>query len=125
MLKSEYFLPDNVSTVEHFLGAPFDTITRPIERRRRDARNEIDRVDSSQNDTENADHYEKYDVEAVQIGTGLTSDNHGYSDEWNGMGEDEEYSPADYRITKQNDFTTARWTLYKGIEAMADRLSCQ
>ncbi len=73
------------------------------------------------------DHYEKYDVEAVQIATGLTTnedptinDPH-YSDEWNGMEDDEEYSPSDYGITQQNDFQTARWTLYKGIEAMAER----
>lgn len=126
-MKSEYFLPDNTSTIEHFLRDPFDPLTRPLERRRRNA---LDRIDSTTNDTENTDHYEKYDVEAVQIGTGLTSNNDGseyntrYSDEWNGLEEDDEYEPADYRITKQNDFTTARWTLYKGIETMAERLSC-
>lgn len=125
-------MPDNTSTILHFLRDPFDPISRPLERRRRSApliinQNQNETTDSIRNGTEIIDHYEKYDVEAVQIGNGLTNndgDAH-YSDEWNGMEEDEEYSPADYRITKQNDFTTARWTLYKGIEAMADRLSYQ
>lgn len=135
VLKSEYFLPDNTSTIQHFLREPFDPLTRPLERRRRNApliadQNQSEAIELNNNGTENSDHYEKYNVEAVQISTGLTKTEDGngydssYSDEWNGMQEDEEYSPADYRITKQNDFTTARWTLYKGIEAMAERLSC-
>lgn len=126
-MKSEYYIPDNTSTVLHFLQEPFEPLTHPLQRRRRDT---LDRIDSSTNDTENTDRYEKYVVEAVEVGTGLsTNDDDGehntrYSDEWNGTEEDEEYTPADYRITKHNDFTTARWALYKGIEAMADRLSC-
>lgn len=131
VLKSEYFLPDNTSTILHFLQEPFDPLTRPLERRRRNAPLITNEKKNDTKDSIRSDHYEKYAVEAVQIGTGLTnndeenetSDSH-YSDEWNGMEEDEEFSPGDYRITKQNDFTTARWTLYKGIEAMAERLSC-
>lgn len=83
---------------------------------------------NTENNSISNDHYEKYDVEAVEIGTGMASnnrddvDNSQYYGDWN-ENEDEEYSPADYRITKQNDFATARWTLYKGIETMAERLS--
>lgn len=105
--------------VLHFLRDPFDPITRPIERRRRSAAPVP--VIGNQNDT---DHYEKYDVEAVQIGTGMTNSDgavDNYSNEWNAVGEDEEFAPEDYQITKQNDFQTFRWTLYKGIEAMAER----
>lgn len=118
VLKSEYLLPDNTSTVLHFLRDPFDPITRPIERRRRNAAPPL--AIASQNDT---DHYEKYDVEAVQIGTGLTTNDGGdeNSNKWNELDEEEEFAPEDYRITKQNDFQTFRWTLYKGIEAMAER----
>jgi len=127
VLKSEYFLPDNTSTILHFLRDPFDPLQRPLERRRRSTPLIASKNENDTNDPQNIDHFEKYDVEAVQIGTGLTNNDADneydsrYSDEWNGMEEEEEYSPADYRITKQNDFTTARWTLYKGIEAMADR----
>lgn len=122
-------MPDNASTILHFLREPFDPFTRPLERRRRNAPLLADQNQNETNGADNVDHYEQYAVEAVQIGTGLTNedddnDNEShYSDDWNGMEDDEEYSPADFRITKQNDFTTARWTLYKGIEAMADRLS--
>ncbi|KAJ6644587.1 hypothetical protein Bhyg_09556 [Pseudolycoriella hygida] len=124
VLKSQYFLPDNTSTILHFLQEPFEPLTRPIERRRRNIP-----LISNENQTDSNEpskSYEKYDVEAVEIGKGVMAteavddSNSPYSDEWNGV-EDEEYSPSDYGITKQSDFSTARWTLYKGIEAMADR----
>ncbi|KAG4071209.1 hypothetical protein HA402_008944 [Bradysia odoriphaga] len=119
VLKSEYLLPDNTSMVLHFLQDPFDPVVRPIQRRRRSAAPAL--AIGSQNDS---DHYEKYDVEAVQIGTGLTTKDEEaehYSNEWNEVADDEEFAPEDYRITKQNDFQTFRWTLYKGLEAMAER----
>lgn len=140
VLKSEYYLPDNTSVIEHFLRDPFEPLTHPLERRRRNAlpgvsdQHKTYDIQNQRNDTENNstsnDHYEKYDVEAVQVSTGVTNNYNGddeghdsqYYGDWNEE-EDEEYSPAEYRITKQNDFATARWTLYKGIETIAERLS--
>lgn len=135
VLKSEYFLPDNISTVIEFLQDPFDPIQRPLERRKRNVlpdandnkNNTNDQTDMEISNSISKDHYEKYDVDAVQIGTGvMKSDNvneYDSNDDSDWDLDEDEYSATDYRITKQNDFATARWTLYKGIETMAERFS--
>lgn len=98
--------------------------------------------------TTNDDHYEKYDVEAIEIDTGLTggdtADSYGdgtdediglydkkdENDEEEEGDEDEEIdkdqheedrSPSNYWNTHPKDLSTARWTLFKGIEMLAQR----
>lgn len=141
VLKAEYFLPDNTTIVMHFLQDPFNPIPHPItNRRRRDAllaardaegRKSHDPIEDQVIDVDNnhtsKDHYEKYDVEAIEIDAGLTgNDDEDEDPEYNGWDEgdeddNDEYAPADYRMTKPNDLSTARWTLFKGIEMLAER----
>lgn len=113
---------------------PFNPITRPVTSRRK--RSSIssetetnDRPDSDETQTSITnsstinDHFEKYDVEAVEIDRG--NDTTGEDDlEYDGgvsLDVDKVYTAADYRISKPNDLSTARWSLFKGIEMLAER----
>lgn len=114
----------------HFMRDPFNPITRPVtSRRKRDSISSEtetnDKHDSNETQTKitnsstTDDHIEKYDVEAVEIDRGNDTtgeDDYGVSEEI-----DKVYTAADYRISKPNDLSTARWSLFKGIEMLAER----
>lgn len=155
--KAEWFLQDNVTINNHFLQDPLNPVTRPITNRRRRhallvASNENkqthDPIEMETNKLENTstsnDHYEKYDVEAIEIDSGLTGvdtdedDDFYVNDENNAVhdkgnddqdeehDDDEDQDEKDYLPSKnQNaypkDLSTARWTLFKGIEMLAQK----
>lgn len=109
---------------------PFNPITHPITSRRKrnslpteivthDIHESNEIPANERNTTTLDDHYEKYDIEAVEVdrGDSTADEDTEYDDE----GDDKIYTAADYRISKPNDFSTARWSLFKGIEMLAER----
>lgn len=153
--KAEYFLQDNMTISNHFLQDPFNPIPHPISNRRRRhaqlvASNELkpthDPIELETNKLENKfttnEHYEKYDVEAIEIDAGLSGvdadeedeeyyaddgtdenmdvhDNENDDDEHD---EDESYPTSNKLNAHPKDLSTARWTLFKGIEMLAQKL---
>lgn len=131
MFKAEYWLPVNASNYLDILGDPFNPTPLPITRRRRQA-NQIDGAtskgtksvkNSTGYDSEVHQKYEKYDVEAEVITYDFDHPT-GDDDESNGEGNeiDDEYPNTleDLRIKQPNNLDTARWTIYKGIETLAE-----
>lgn len=134
VLKAEYYVPDNTTLLMHFMRDPFNPITHPVTSRRK--RN-LDSVASETSITNGSDdfkvngtndstvdehHYEKYDIEAVEIARAneTTGEDSEYEADFiEDM--DKVYTAADYRISKPNDFSTARWSLFKGMEMLAER----
>lgn len=152
--KAEWFLADNTTITGQFNQDPWNPITRPITNRRKRhalllANNEnklthdpieIQTNENGKNDTSDDDGYEKYDVEAIEIDSGISGidtddendlfedgidDEHDEDDE-----EDEEEDNQDdhHSHSESNnwnphpkDLSTARWTLFKGIELLAQR----
>lgn len=120
---------------------PFNPITHPVTSRRK--RNSLSAEPNSTddqhhykstgiptnktNDSTFEDHYEKYDVEAVEIEAGNDTTTGDDSEYYDDLSEDTSedidkvYTAADYRISKPNDLSTARWSLFKGIEMLAER----
>lgn len=119
----------------HFLQDPFNPATRPITSRRKRSSSNADEPPESAdenkiigmqtnqtNGSSISDHYEKYDVDAVEIDSGTdTEDEDSEYDDDSSEYEDKVYTAADYRISKPNDFATARWSLFKGMEMLAER----
>lgn len=141
VFKAEYYVPDNTTLIMHFMQNPFNPITHPITSRRK--RNAVvapgpsephHTQDSIQIKTNKTDanstfdnHYEKYNIEAIEIdrGNNIDEDDSEYYDDSSEEEDDgKTYTAADYRISKPNDFATARWSLFKGIEMLAERLFC-
>ncbi|KAG4079271.1 hypothetical protein HA402_006994 [Bradysia odoriphaga] len=134
VLKAEYFLPDNTNLTMHFMQDPFNPITRPVTSRRKrssltaqpskivDEHKIIGMQANQTNSSTVSGSYEKYDIEAVEIdrGNDTSSEDSEYFDDFS-EDEDKVYTAADYRISKPNDFATARWSLFKGIEMLAER----
>lgn len=137
--KAEYFVQDNVTIAEHFFQTPFNPIPHPIQNRRRRhalllASNQhmetLDPIEVEMNKMEtnslSDDHYEKYDVEAIEIDSGLTGNDNGddadYGDETEEHEEDHPATNNYWNTNQHKDFSTARWTLFKGIELLARRL---
>lgn len=134
--KAEYFLQDNMTIGNHFLQDPFNPIPHPIQNRRRRhalllANQPMETHDPIEYETNKMgtnsstdDHYEKYDVEAIEVDSGLTGKDDEDDEEYYD-GETEEngdvHPTANYENTKPKDFSTARWTLFKGIELLAQR----
>lgn len=150
--KSEWFLQDNVTIANAFFNDPLNPVTRPITNRRRRhallvASNENkqthDPIETETNKLENTsasnDHYEKYDVEAIEIDSGLTGvdededfyvndENNVVHDKMNDEEHDEDedqdekdYLPSNNQNAYPKDLSTARWTLFKGIEMLAEK----
>lgn len=116
---------------------PFNPITHPITSRRK--RNALSAGSATQQNKESIEikgnksenhsldeHYEKYNVEAIEVDKGTDTDaDDEYSEYYDSDSEEDynkKYTAADYRISKPNDFSTARWSLFKGIEMVAERL---
>lgn len=125
--KAEFFMQDNTTISQHFLQDPFNPIPHPIQQRRRRhallvASNEHD---MTHDPIEVNDHYEKYDVEAIEIDTGLNGididEDEEYDDGESEENHDESDKTANYVMSKPKDFSTARWTLFKGIEMLAQK----
>lgn len=80
--------------------------------------NTYDPIESESNQMEtystSKDHYEKYDVEAIEIDTGLSGEDTDEDEYYGDQNKEEEEN--EYRNPK--DFSTARWTLFKGIEML-------
>lgn len=158
--KAEYFLQDNVTIANHFFQDPFNPIPHPIQNRRRRhallvASNQQQRthdpIEVEENKIETVSTtdnlYEKYDVEAIEIDSGLTGNDtdddfeyYGSETEKHDEDNDEEHdedqdeddddhnevhSTANYWKSRPNDFSTARWTIFKGIEMLVHKYVCR
>lgn len=142
VFKAEYFLPENASNVLDIISDPFNPTIRPISGtgRRRRRRLIEGTPDNGQigYDAMTNQKYEKYDVQAVEIesGTRKTEEYEDYEEddteevngpstnEENEMNDDEideHFTLQDIKIKQPNNIATARFSLYKGIERMADR----
>lgn len=140
MFKAEFFLPENASNYLNILADPFDLTTRPITGRRR-RRRSIEEIEAPTEKPKNAvDEYHGYDVEQnekyerhqveaeiVESGTEPSDD-----DDDNNQMSDEELWFQDDHYDKSNDpmalkhpqnLATSRWTVYKGIAALAERFA--
>lgn len=130
VFKAEYWLPVNASNYLDILGDPFNPTPLPITRRRREA-NQIDgnsltkQKNETGYDSETRQKYEKYDVEAEVI-TYDFDHPAGDDDQLNGDEDkneiDDKYPNTleDLKIKQPNNLDTARWTIYKGIETLAE-----
>lgn len=135
VLKAEYFVPDNASSVMHFIQDPFNPSTQPITSRRKRSsltgqppvdEHKIIPIQANQtNSSTVSDGYERYDIEAVEVDRGNDTTDED-SDNYEDFSDDEDqvYTAADYRISKPNDFATARWSLFKGMEMLSERFVC-
>lgn len=120
VFKAEYFLPENASNYLNELGDPFGVTPIPIFPAKRK------RKDISQTYETTKMPYEHYDVEAIEEKSGLLDDEqtineHSYR-KWYEDDEEEmpDYTLEDLKIKEPNNVQQSRFTLYKGIEKMAD-----
>ncbi len=156
-LKAEYFLQDNTTITDHFNQDPWNPITRPITNRRRrrhallvasnERRETHDPIEESnemkQNATSDDDDggYEKYDVEAIEIDSGLNGIDTDDDDELYGDGiyenddihdddddagdDDNEEEHIDEKYHPETDYpkdlSAARWIVFKGMEMLAQK----
>lgn len=145
VFKAEFFLPENASNYLNFLADPFDLTTRPITGRRR-RRRSIEAIEAPTElptnavdeyhgyDKEQNEKYEKHQVEAeiVESGTEPSDDESGdyYYDQ--NQRSDEELWFQDDHYDKSSDpmalkqpqnLATSRWTVYKGMAALAERFA--
>lgn len=148
-------MADNTTLTNHFSQDPWNPITRPITNRRRRhallvASNEnkqthdpieveTNKIDLNSNFD---DHFERYDVEAIEIDSGISGVDTDEDEEFYGDGtvendgvdekddpdehqDEEDQSALKYWDTHPKDLSTARWTLFKGIEMLAHRFVAQ
>lgn len=146
VFKAEYFLPENVSNYLNILADPFDLTTRPIgsffERKKRGLSAEANPVkiaeetaptespikknETSGYDAELHQKYEKYVVQPEQIDAGTDPEYQqqdarmSEADYWN-QEDKAEWLNDPMRPRQPQNFATSRWTLYKGIAALAER----
>lgn len=135
VFKAEFFLPENASNYLKSLADPFDLSTRPItgaKRRKRfvaestvteESKNALDEYTSGF-DSEQNEKYEKHIVEAIVVdgGTETPSDYNEYLDEKSWF----DVEPFDrlkdpMAQKKPQNLATTRWTIYKGLAAIAER----
>lgn len=139
MFKAEFFLPENASNYLNILADPFDITPRPITGRRN--RRSIKNIDGSSElpkntidenhgyDSEQNEKYERHQGEAEVIESGTEPTDADGDEDKNGMSEEELWFQDD-QYDKKNDpqvlkhpqnFATTRWTVYKGMAALAER----
>lgn len=114
VFKSEYFLPVNSSDYFNIIGDPFDPTPRPINSRKRRDESKMD------------GNYEKYDVEVREIESGPNEENivdhekDKYNRKWYEDDEPIKYTLEDIKKKQPNRLEQSRYTLYKGLEKMAE-----
>lgn len=137
MFKAEFFLPENASNYINFFADPFDVTTRPITGRKR-RRRSIEELEAPTEmpmntmdeyhgyDNEQHEKYERHQVEAeiVESGTEPPDDDSEMSDEelWF---QDDQYDKSNDPLALKHpqNLATSRWTVYKGIAALAERFA--
>lgn len=130
VFKAQFFLPENVSNILNPLNDPFDLTTRPItgmNRRKRSSNSETPSKSMEHNkfDSEQNEWYERHEVnaETVEIGTETESNSDDNIDDELWFEDKNGYSEDDVRaLNIPKYFGTTRFSLYKGIAAVADRL---
>lgn len=132
VFKAEFFLPENASNYLNIAADPFDLTTRPITGRRRRFIEESKTTEVPENaleeykgfDNEQNERYEKHqvDAEVVESGTEATNDVDEYSDEKSWF-EPEHFdrSKDPTALKRPQNLATTRWTIYKGMAAIAER----
>lgn len=144
VFKCEYFLPENASNYLNYLADPFDLTTRPIsgffDRKKRmieepkptELPPKLDTVKSAVGfDADLNQKFEKYEVQPEVIESQTDEEQ---APDYNGNDENE-MSDADYwnreepnawqrdplRPKAPQNLATSRWTVYKGLAALAER----
>lgn len=142
VFKAEFFLPENASNYLNFLADPFDLTTRPLTGRRRRSNEKIEAptevptnaVDEYKGyDKEQNEKFERHQVEAEIVESGTEPTDDGYGDYDQNQMSDEELWFQDDHYDKSSDpmalkhpqnLATSRWTVYKGMAALAERFDC-
>lgn len=125
VFKAEYFLPENASNYLNILADPFDITPRPLSggRSNRQRRSAID-DNTIGFDSQTNQKYEKYEVqpEVIESKTDFPEEVDEENDNLSDYEEEEENNWRNSMGPKQpQDFGTSRWTLYKGLEMLAER----
>lgn len=136
VFKAEFFLPENASNYLNILADPFDLTTRPITgaKRRKRFVEETVTTEVPENtlheykgyDNEQNERFEKYKVEAEVIESGTEklhdSDTNTDTDErsWFEV-EHFDRSKDPLALKRPQNLGTTRWTIYKGMAAIAER----
>lgn len=132
VFKAEFFLPSNASSFDNFFSDPFDLTTQPITggRRRRaiadsTATEKPNTVDGTRGfDNEQNEKYEKYEVEAeiVANATDAPNETEDMSDEESWFEQEQfDRSKDPLALKHPQNLGTSRWTIYKGMAALAER----
>lgn len=132
VFKAEFFLPENASNYLNFFADPFDLTTRPLSgKRRRRSFGAYEEIEAPTEVPSNAvgydkvqnEKYEKHQIQAevVESGTEPTDDNE-MSDEELWFQDDQYDKSKDPMALKHpQNLATSRWTIYKGMAALAER----
>lgn len=135
VFKAEFFLPENASVYINGLSDPFDVSTQPITgaKRRRSIDGDssefttevpVNSLDESSGfDKEQNERYEIHQskVEVVESGTEAT-DSDDYDEERSWFEDDHfDKSNIPFAIKGPQNLGTTRWTIYKGMAAIAER----
>lgn len=120
VFKANYYLPDNVSNYIDVLGDPFDRTTIPISGGKR-RRRMVD-VTHLQDDYIKS---ERYTVEAIELAAELNDVNEvGTSYNWYDETDEDDgnikFKAADLQDDLPQNLEQSRFTLYKGIEKLAE-----
>lgn len=122
VFKAEYFLPENASNYLNIVADPFDITPQPITGRRK----KRDAIDNSvvgfDNDTKQK--YEKYEVrpELIESKTDVPEEDEYESNEQGDYGAGSaEWANSQMGPREPQNFGTSRWTLYKGLELLAQK----
>lgn len=118
VFKANYYLPDNVSNYIDVLGDPFDKTTIPISGGKRRRRRMVD-VTHLEDDYIKS---ERYTVEATELASELNDVNevNSWYDEKDEDDGNIKFKATDLQDELPQNLEQSRFTLYKGIEKMAE-----
>lgn len=131
VLKAEYWLPENASNFINIWNTPFRPTIKPLSGTypqgwgvvRRNAPN-VEQKETIGYDSENNEKYEIYNEEAIVVNeTDDENDNVDFGDDDDdddGLLEENVYDVEP--VKKPSNLAASRWTLYKGLEAIGNRL---
>lgn len=136
VFKAEFFLPENASNYLNILADPYDISTRPITGKKRRRRRSIEKpTKSAENvadehkgfDIEQNERFEKHNVDVEVIESGTNAPNQyddEYADEKSWFAEEHfDRSKDPLALKGPQNLGTTRWTIYKGMAAMAERFA--